>query len=207
MQLDLLAQLHASGLLGGGNVAVVPLNVGDMAQRQRHGIADAVAHAHGVQAGRELAGVGGGDKEQRNGQGHEVFQGNVEVVEQLLPGQVIGPEQVAEHHPSAVELRALIGGEKENKEVVQGQKNHHEPENEADVFEFDMTDREAAEADDHQPQQHPRIVGQHTGEGEQQEKHQLGGARQGVDHALAGDVAHDRITALGHLPAPPCQNQ
>ena len=31
-------------------------------QLQRHGIADAVADAHGIQAGSKLAGIGGGDE-------------------------------------------------------------------------------------------------------------------------------------------------
>ena len=129
------------------------------------------------------------------------------MVKKLFPGQVIAPEQVAKNDPRTVDFRSLIGGKEENEEIVHQQEYHHEPEDKAHVLEADMADGKAGKADDHQAQQNTGIVGQHTGKGEQQEKHQLGGTRQGVDHAFAGNIAHDRITALGHAPAPPCQNR
>ena len=129
-QLFLLAQFHAAGLLGLTDVVIVALDVGDVAQRDAHRIADAVGHADLVQAGGKLAGIGGGDEENRHRQRHEVFQGNVEHVKQLLAGHVIAARDVQEHMPRPIDLAALVGIEKVDEKVVKQQKHQHEHQHE-----------------------------------------------------------------------------
>ena len=198
----LLAQLHAAGLLGLTDAVVVPLDVRDIPQRYGHRVAHLIRDADAVQAGRKLAGVGGRDEEDGHRQGHEILQRDVAHIEQLLRRQVIPPEQVAEHRAGAVEGRALIGVEQKDEEVVQQQEHQHEDQHEPHFAEFDPAQLERRQADRQQHQQHIGVVGDHAGKGKQQEKRQLGGARQLMDDTFPREIIQHRFS--GHFLAPPC---
>ena len=116
---------------------VVALDVGDVAQRDAHRVADAVGHADFVEAGGELAGIGSGDEENRHRQGHKVLERNVEHVEQLLAGHIVSPRDVQKHMARAVDLGALIGIKQVDKEVVEQQKHQHEHQHEAHLAQAD----------------------------------------------------------------------
>ena len=198
----LFAQLHAAGLLGLADAVVVALDIGDVAQGNGHRIADLIRDADAVQAGSKLAGVGGRDEEDGHRQGHEILQRDVAHIEQLLRRQVIPPEQVAEHRAGAVEGRALIGVEQKDEEVVQQQEHQHEDQHEPHFAEFDPAQLERRQADRQQHQQHIGVVGDHAGKGKQQEKRQLGGARQLMDDTFPREIIQHRFS--GHFLAPPC---
>ena len=197
----LFAQLHAAGLLGLADAVVVALDIGDVAQGNGHRIADLIRDADAVQAGSKLAGVGGRDKEDGHRQGHKIFQADVDHVEQLFRCQVIPPEQVAEHRAGAVQGGPLIGIEQEDEQVVQQQEHQHEGHHKPDFPEFDPAQPEGQQADHQQAQQHPGVVGDHAGKGEQQEERQLGGSGHLMDDALPGEIIQNSLS--GHPLSPP----
>ena len=91
------AHLRASSLLSLGNIPILPLDIRNIAQSQSHRIADSVADTNPVQRGRKFRGVGGAHEQQHNGNGAGIFQNHIEVIEQLLGGQTVGPGDGKEH--------------------------------------------------------------------------------------------------------------
>ena len=132
------AQLDTARLLRLTDAVIIALDIRDVAQRDCHRITDLVGDADAVQAGGELTGVGGGDKQDRNGQCDKIFERDIEHVKQLLCGQVIPPEKMAQHRAGAVEGRALIRIKQEDKQIVQCQKHQHEHQHKADLAQLDV---------------------------------------------------------------------
>ena len=182
---------------------VVTLDIRDVPQGNRHRVADLVGNADAVEAGGKLAGVRGRNKEDSHRQRHKIFQRNVEHIKQLLSGQIIPPEQMAQHRAGAIERRALVGVKQKDEQIVQRQEHQHKDQHEPDFPQLDVAEFERRKADDHQPQQHPSIVGDHAGEGEQQKERQLGCSSQLMHHAFTRQVVQNGISSHAH--APPCQ--
>ena len=199
------AKLDAARLLRLADGVEIALDIGDIAQRNGHRIPDFIRYTDTVQAGGKLAGVGGADKQDRYRQRDKIFQRDVEHVKQLLGGDVVPPEQVAQHRAGAVQRGALVGVEQEDEKVVQQQKHQHEHEHKPHFFVAQTAELERRQADRQQRQQQPGVVGDHAGKGEQQEERQLGRARQPMDDTFAREVVQNRFSSHGC--APPCQRR
>ena len=117
---------------------VLPLNVRDVAQRQRHGISNGIFHADAVQGGRKLTGVGGADKEQHNGDSGQVFQHQIEMIKQLLLCDHIVPAQTQQHIFCPVDAHAVLGREEKNQHIVQHHEHRGKAKHEGDVPYFDL---------------------------------------------------------------------
>ena len=184
---------------------VIPLDIRDIPQRQRDGIAHPVAHADAVEACGKFARVRRADEENGDGERNEILQRDVEHVKQLLRRHVVAPGEMEKHMPRAVKRRALIGVEEEDKEVVQQQEHQRERHHEAHLAQADAAELEDDDARRQQPRKHARIVRDHAREGEQQEEDQLGRAGQRVHGAFAGQIIEHGFS--GHGCAPPCPQQ
>ncbi len=105
------------------------LHVRNVAERDGDGIGNVVADADSVQRGGEFTGICGdheGEDRRRNG---EVFDHDIEEVEQLLLRQVIAREQVGDHGAGAVNFTALVRREQENCGQIQHHEDHDEIKN------------------------------------------------------------------------------
>ena len=194
------AKLDAARLLRLADGVEIALDIGDIAQRDRHRIPDFIRYTDTVQAGGKLAGVGGADKQNGHRQRDKIFQRDIEHIKQLLGGDVVPPEQVAQHRAGAVQCGALVGVKQVDKKVVQQQKHQHKHEHKPHFFVVQAAELERRQADRQQPQQQPGVVGDHTGKGEQQKKRQLGRAGQPVNNALAREVIQNRFSSHGCAP-------
>mgnify|MGYP006923477619 CR=1 FL=1 len=199
------SKLYAPCLLSLADGVVIPLDIGNIPQRQRDGIAHAIAHADAAQAGGKLARIGRGNEQDRNRQGNKILERDIQHVKQLLLRQVIPPEQVAEHRAGAVQRRALVGVEQEDEQVVQQQEYQHEGHHKPDFPEFDPAQPEGQQADHQQAQQHPGVVGDHAGKGKQQEERQLGGSGHLMDDALPGEIIQNGLSSHPLSPPGPAQ--
>ena len=101
-QAGLFAHFRAPGLLCQADIPVLPLDIGNIPQGQRHRVGNPVADTDAAEGGGELAGVGGADKQQHDGNGAGVFQDYIQVVEQLLRRDHIGPRDLKQHRPAPI---------------------------------------------------------------------------------------------------------
>ena len=174
---------------------VLPLNVRDIAQRQRHGIGDGVFHADPVQGGGKLTGVGGADKEQHDGDGGQVFQHQIEMIKQLLLCEHIVPAQTQQHMLRPVNAHAVLGREEKDQHIVQHHEYGGKAQHEGHIPDFDPGDAEKHDTDHRQHRQKAGVIGGHGGQAPQQQAHQLCGSGEPVYGRGAVDVVED----IGHL--------
>ena len=179
----LFRQVQPSGLLGQGDVVVVPDHVGEIAQGQGHGEGRLVAHADGAEGRGELAGIGGQQKHHAQGDHGQILEHLGQLVEELLLCDGIPGREGEKLVLRSVELHPVLRAEEEGEHEVDGDEDQHIVEHDLDLGKPDLRQVQHPEGEHQYDQDHPGVVGIHDREREDEEAEELGHARQ-VEHEV-----------------------
>ena len=180
----------------------IRLHVRHIAQGDGHGVAHLVADAKAVQAGRELAGIGGHHEHQHHRHHGQVLQHDIELIKKLLRRHGVASRDMEKLRPGAVNRTALKGRKQINDHDVEAEEQEDELENRSHLLPFRFGDLKDHQTENQHDDQDPGVIGQHAGHGPQDKKQHLRHAGQPVDPGILLRIGKQS----SHLPSPPFQN-
>ncbi len=183
-ELGFARKVQPARLLRQADVVVVALDVGEVAQGERHGISSLIRHPYPVQRRCEFAGVGGEQKDHAQRDDRGVFEELGDLVKQLLLREVNLADHARDLMARAVNLHPELRGKEEGDDRIGDDEHQHIDHHGADLRELHTRYFEDNERKKHHQQHHAQVIGVHHGESEQQETHQLGQPRKAVHKGI-----------------------
>ena len=160
---------------------VIALDIGKVAQGERHRISSFVMHAYPVDRRSELAGIGGEQEDHAERNNGSIFEELGGLVQELFPGQVDLADHVHDLMARAVHLHPILGGKEKGDDGVGDDENQDVDDHGANLRKLDLRDPQNDKRKEHHQQDHADIIGIHDRESEQQKTQQFGQPRKPVN--------------------------
>ena len=173
---------------------IFPLNVGDIPQRQRHGIADTVADTDTVEGGGKLRRIGGADEQKHDGNGAGVLEHHIQMIKQLLRRDGIAADALQQHRAGAIDLHAVLGAEQIDQQIVEHQKDQCGAQHEGNILHPDLGHLEQHQCAHRQHRQKGGVEAAHGAKAPQNQTEQLGSAGE----LMNGRGTVDVVEQVGH---------
>ena len=163
-------------------------HIRDVAERQRHGIRDPVAHSQLVQRCRKFAGLRGGHEEDDHRDGCRILEDHICMIQQLLCRDAVSSDQVYEHRPGAVQADPVLRGKQIDQQVIEEQKDQGKDQDHLHFPHPDLRHPKQHQSADRKEDQVAGVEGDHGRQNPAEHTRQLGRPCQSVDRRNSVDI-------------------